>query len=339
MRRTFIFVSLACMILLSVQYFLVGDELHKKDGTIVYGLFSKESRGSIKFKEAGSKSTKSYKKENIQRIVFTFSLPEFVYTDPNWSKLMIESRKEQSFDPSWGKVEVLRSKHFIVFTNSDAGKRYLETMEDIYQNFKKTFPFEEPKKAALLPVFLFKTDDQYNRFYAKIANITIAEAGTSAGHACADYYATYYAAPRDSVHYHEGAHQLVENRLHVEGGGSWFQEGLAVYFEGVIFTAEDPAIGMKTLVRQNKHTPLQKMIELRTLSPSSDSLSLVSIRYRQAGAITKFLIEGPDREKFTSVIEAVKAGDAWTEIFQNVYGRTVEEMDQAFVDYYKEYKR
>lgn len=322
-----------------MQFFLLGDELHKKDGTIVHGLLVKDGRDGVKFKEAGSKSTKSYKKKDIQRLVLTFEQPDFVYSDPNWSKSMIEARITQTFDPSWGEVDVLRSKHYIVFTNSDAGKRYLETMEDIYQNFKKTFPFEEPKKAPLLPVFLFKTDDQYNRFYAKIANITIAEANTSAGHAWQDYYATYYAAPRDSVHYHEGAHQLVGIRLSVEGGGSWFQEGLAVYFEGVIFKAEDPAIGMKTLVRQNKHTPLRKMIELRTLSPSSDSLSLVNIRYRQAGAIIKFLMEGPDKDKFPSVIEAVKAGDQWEEIFKKVYGRTVEEMDKAFVDYFKEYKK
>ena len=191
-----------------------------------------------------------------------------------------------------------------------------------------------------MPVFLFKTNEQYYQFYANIANISLSKAMRSGGHSWKDYYATYYKAPKDPVHYHEGAHQLVKSRLNCRGGGSWFQEGLAVYFEGVVFTAEDPSIGMKSEVRQNRHTPLREMIALRSLLHASDSANQnAGSRYRQAGAIMKFLVEGPDKDRFPDMLEGVRTGDSWDTIFKNVYARTIDEMDQAFVDFYKDYKR
>jgi len=340
-RRSAIIVVVTCFFVLCCIGIgrLAADELHKKDGSIVYGLFKRDGKSSVKFLEVGNKRAKTYRKKDIQRIVLTWGLPDFVYSDPEWSREMVQARKEASFDPAWGEVEVMRSDHYIVFTNSSAGKRYLKTMEDIYDKFKKTYPFEDLEDASLMPVFLFKTNDQYYRFYAKIANNSISRAKMSGGHSWKDYYATYYQAPKDPVHYHEGAHQLVKQRLRTSGGGSWFQEGLAVYFEGVVFKSEDPSIGMKTEVRTGRYIRLREMVALRSLLHSRDTESTASHRYRQAGAIMKFLVEGPDKERFPQLVEAVRSGDSWEEIFRNVYGRSIDEMDLAFVDFYKDYKR
>src|SRR5438105_9240166 len=49
------------------------------------------------------------------------------------------------------------------------------------------------------------------------------------GHEWHDFYATYYDSPNDPVHIHEATHQIFMNRLHLTGGGSWFQEGVAEY--------------------------------------------------------------------------------------------------------------
>jgi len=329
----------ASMIFMEVSIQLLGDELHKKNGEILYGRLEKDTGSSLKFKEAGKNSAKSFRKKDIQRLVLTYSLPDFVINNPRWSKEMIEARQKKAFDPSWGDVEILKSDHYIVFTNSSAGKRYLATMEDIYTKFKKAFAFEEPPKAILMPVFLFKTNDHYYKYYANIANISIMAAKASGGHAWRDYYATYYQAPKDPVHYHEGAHQLVKLRLGVSGGGSWFQEGLAVYFEGLVFKAEDPSIGMKSEVRNNRHTHLSEMIRLRSLLHSSGSSQLAMRRYRQSGALIKFFLEGPDKELFPKMVDAVKAGESWDQIFKEVYGRTIDEMDEAFVEFYRNYRR
>ena len=51
-----------------------------------------------------------------------------------------------------------------------------------------------------MPVFLFKTPDDYYAFYVKKHGVTLEEAKRSAGHASADYYATWYESPTDPTH-------------------------------------------------------------------------------------------------------------------------------------------
>lgn len=325
--------ALPCLLCLCLPS-AAGDELHLKEGKVIYGRLESDAGRSYKFLEAGKKKAKTFTKAKVGRVVLTWSLPDFVYTDPKWSREMVDARQKQSFEPGWGEVEVFRSKHYIVFTNSSAGKRYLETMEDIYDRFKKTFPFDEPTGASLMPVFLFKTPDHYYRFYANIARVSIEAAKKSKGHAWRDYYATYYDSPKDPTHYHEGAHQLVANRLGIRGGGSWFQEGLAVYFEGSIFPGEDPSKGMKSEVRQRRHTTFPEMFSLRSLLHSSEGGSLARRRYQQAGAMMKFFAEGPYQDQFVGFLDAARNGEAWDAAFQRLYQASTSDVEDAFIKFY-----
>ncbi len=314
-----------------------ADELHLTNGKVVHGLLEKQTRTGYVFKEVDAKRPKTWRRKEVQTLVLTFDLPDFVYNDPRWSEHMVGQRVEATFREEWGEVEVLRSDHYIVFTNSSAGDRYSGTMEDIYDKFIKEFPFEAPEDAVLMPVFLFKTKDQYDQFYADIAGISVAEAARSGGHAWRDYYATYYQAPRDPVHYHEGAHQLVHNRLRIRGGGSWFQEGMAVYFEGTIFAGEDPAKGMKGMVRSERHLPLPEFFKLPSLLYSSGTdqeADLAHRRYQQAGAVIKFFREGQYAEHFDEMLAQVKAGRSWDSIFGQLFRTNADELEQQFVEYY-----
>ena len=314
-----------------------ADELHLKDGRVVVGLLEKQSRSGYSFVEAGKKRAATFKASDVRRVVLTYESPDVAFDDPQWSDEMVEARIAESFDPEWGEVEVLRSEHYIVFTNSSAGDRYLETMEDIYSRFQAVFPFEEPRAAPLMPVFLFKTNDHYYAFYSKIAGISLAEARKSAGHAWRDYYATYYQSPKDPVNYHEGAHQLVKERLRAGGGGSWFQEGMAVYFEGTVFPGEDPAKGMKGEVKSGRHTPFELFFTLRSLLYSSTNdadPSLGTRRYQQAGALIKFLKEGPQAELWPTLLDQLRDGEPWVDIFGQTYGLSIADLEAAFVEYY-----
>jgi hypothetical protein len=314
-----------------------ADELHLGDGRIVQGLLEAETRSGYSFVEAGKKRASTFRKADVRRVVLTYESPDVAFDDPQWSDEMVEARIAESFRPDWGEVEVLRSAHYIVFTNSSAGDRYSETMEDIYSRFLETFPFEEPKAAPLMPVFLFKTNDQYYQFYADIAGISLAEARKSAGHSWRDYYATYYDAPQDPVHYHEGAHQLVKLRLRAGGGGSWFQEGMAVYFEGTVFPGEDPAKGMKGQVKSGRHTPFEVFFKLSSLLYSSTNdtdPSLGSRRYQQAGALIKFLKEGPQAELWPTLLDQLRDGESWEDIFGQTYGLSIADLEAAFVEHY-----
>ena len=315
-----------------------ADELHLKNGDVLQGLLEEQTKAGYRFVEVGAKRARTVKAREVERLVLTYALPDAVFEDPEWSEQMIADRLEQDFLPEWGEMEFLRSEHYIVFTNSSAGKRYSKTMEDIYKRFQKVFPFEEPEGARLMPVFLFKTREQYIEFTAKITGWSKEQAANTGGHAWRDYYATYYGAPKDPIHYHEGAHQLVGNRLRINGGGSWFQEGMAVYFEGTVFKAEDPAKGIKSEIKSDRHTPLPQLVKLPSLLMSSTNDrdgSLGRRRYNQAGSIIKFLAEGKKVKKlFPQLLDGVKEGKSWEAIFRDTYEMTLEEVEEAWKDFY-----
>lgn len=314
-----------------------ADEIHLRNGKVLEGRLQEQTRSGYSFLEVDGRRPKTVKNKDVERVVLTYSLPEWVYTDPQWSGQMVADRLESDCDPEWGEMEVLRSDHYIVFTNSSAGKKYLKTMEDIYDRFIKLFPFEEPENARLMPVFLFKTPDQYWEFYVHIADATMEKARKSAGHAWRDYYATYYDAPAAPTHYHEGAHQLVKNRLLIGGGGSWFQEGMAVYFEGTVFPGEDPTMGMKSMVKSGQHTPLPELFELRSLLQSTDTTrdtGAASRNYQQAGAVLVFLKEGPYADRFDAFLDALREGASAKSAALAVFGATSEDLEEQFREFY-----
>src|SRR5262249_39045651 len=154
---------------------LRADELHLRDGTILQGRLESDAGSSVKFVEAGKKKSASFDKSKIARIVLTYALPDFVYSDPKWSPEMVDARTKQAFTDA-KEVKALRSAHYIVFTNASAGEKYLEAMEDVYTRFRKTFPFEEPKAAPLLPIFLFKTTEDYFEFCTRCSGMSLAAA-------------------------------------------------------------------------------------------------------------------------------------------------------------------
>lgn len=314
-----------------------ADEIHLTNGEVLYGLLQKEDKTSYAFLEVDGKRPKKVSKRTVERVVLTYSLPDFVFNDPRWSETMVEERLADDLDPGWGEFEALRSEHYIVFTNSDAGPRYLETMEDIYEKFRALFPFEELPGARLMPVFLFKTKEQYYEFLVRNIGMAMEAARRTAGVQYLDFYATYYAAPGAPIHYHEGAHQLVQHRLGLEGGGSWFQEGMAVYFEGTIFPGEDPEKGMKGVVKSGRHMPFREFFVVRSLLGSTDTgrdSTLAHQRYQQAGATIKFLAEGPYAARFPKMLEGVRKRHNWSRIVADVYDMEIDELEAAFVEHY-----
>ncbi len=314
-----------------------ADELHLSDGTVLQGRLQEETRRGFAFLSVDAKRPKTHARKDVERVVLTWSLPDFLFNDPQWSQQMVDARISSTFREEWGEVEVLRSEHFIVFTNSSAGKKYLVTMEDIYDRFIKLFPFEEQADATLMPVLLYKTNDHYFQFTSDNTSMDIEGARRTGGHATRDYYATYYQAPGDSVHYHEGAHQMVANRLRIRGGGSWFQEGMAVFFEGTLFPGEDPAKGMKAHIKSQRTTPLAELITVRSLLGSSKSESdpgLGRRRYQQAGAVIKFLFEGPHKDAFPEFLERIRKGQGLQQIAAELFETSLAGLDAQFAEFY-----
>ena len=235
----------------------------------------------------------------------------------------------------------LRTAHYIILTNSSSGKKFGEAMEKNYAAVQKTFAFEDVAGQRLMPVFLFRTPDEYYEYYAKIAHRPIEEAKRSKGHASRDYYATWYEAIGDSVHIHEGTHQIFSNRMHLYGGGSWYQEGVAEYMSTT--AAERNAIA--NLVKKKKHTPLAEFVKLESLLFSADANAAkgdaASENYHEAALLVEFLRESkwakPHFQEYLQTVGRLPRSDAEAidRAFQKIYGCGIAGVEDQWVEYCK----
>lgn len=274
--------------------------------------------------------------------------------DPEWTTDEIRERWERDAPedlhedfvkalkkPSTFKKFVVRTDHYLILTNSSSGKTFAKAMEENYDTIAEMFPFEEIEGRRLMPVFLFRTPDQYYDFYAKMTGASLAEAKKSKGHAWRDYYATWYEAPGDPVHIHECTHQIFRNRLYLGGAGSWYQEGVAEYVE-----TDDNERGMVAReVEKGRATSLRDLVKLRSLLYSSKQgvkgNSVAGDHYKQSALLIEFLREsrfGKDRfEEFLYAMGRVPRNDVEgiDAVFQEVYGKDLEGMDEEWQEYCK----
>ncbi len=276
--------------------------------------------------------------------------------DPGWSLEEIQERWRRDVPEelhadflkalekkSTLKDAVLRTDNYIILTSSSGGKSFAKQMEENHAEIAKLFPFADVDGQRLMPVFLFRTPDEYYAFYVKVAGVTLEAAKRSKGHAWKDYYATWYEAPGDPVHIHEATHQIFKNRLRLSGGGSWFQEGVAEYVE----SSKNERNEVANLVKRGRHTALREFFALKSLLYSSEEErktggSEAGDHYKQAALLIEFLREGPlGEELFTDFLLSVGKAPRndlpkIEELVRRVYGLSLEELDAQFQEYCKE---
>jgi hypothetical protein len=265
--------------------------------------------------------------------------------DPKWSKREVEERWKASAPEDLVDEldDVLRTPHYLILTNSSGGKTFAKKMEECYAAIKKVFPFEEVAGRRLMPVFLFRTNDQYYAFLGRNAGWDVESAKRTQGVAYMDFYTTWYEAPGDPVHIHEATHQIFANRLFLGGGGSWFQEGVAEFMS----STENERGEAAHAVKKGKHVPLAKFVTLQSLifsnpkdeKDSSDEAP--ANQYNQAALLVEFLSKSKfGKAKFLDYIHAVGAVPrndvgAIQSALKRVYGVDIEGLEKAFVDYCK----
>lgn len=235
----------------------------------------------------------------------------------------------------------LRTAHYLVLTNSSGGPGFGKKMEECFAAIRKVYPFDDVPGRRLLPVFLFRTADEYYQFYARIAGISMEAAERSKGHAWRDYYATWYDAPGDPVHIHEATHQIFANRLGLGGGGSWFQEGVAEYMS----SRPGDRSAVAGQVKKQKHVPLAEFVRIPSLLLSSDADApggnQAGASYQQAALLIEFLRESKwAKDKFPSFLQRVGRipGQNQGEIeaaFEDLYGVGLAGLEERWIEYCK----
>ncbi len=234
----------------------------------------------------------------------------------------------------------IRTRHYIILTNSSGGSSFAKKMEENYLKIQKMYPFEEVAGRKLMPVFLFRTNAEYYAFCIS-RGWTEAQAKASKGHASGDFYATWYESPNDPTHIHEATHQIFRNRLRLDGGGSWFQEGVAEY----ICTQQNERNAVAGLIAKGRHTPLRELLGLKSLLHSSGTDQRTGDKagthYFEAALLVEFLKESKwGKGKFEEFCHQVgKAPRQQIEVIERivrkVYDVSLEELDEKLSAYCK----
>jgi hypothetical protein len=252
-----------------------------------------------------------------------------------WTEEEVEQRwREYAPEDALDKLdEPIRTEHYVIIGNSSGSKAFARKMEECYDTIQEIFPFPEVPGRKLMPVFLFRTPEQYFAFFSKRASIPLEKARRSKGHAYLDYYATWYEAPNDPVHIHEATHQIFRNRLYLSGGGSWLQEGVAEYVE----TRPNERNGAERLVRKGRHTPLRQFVAIESLLMSAaedvKGGNEAGDHYKQAALLIEFLREsrfGKARfEEFLHAAGSVPRNDveAIEQVTRRVYAVDLDGLD------------
>lgn len=263
--------------------------------------------------------------------------------DPKWSDAEARARWEATAPSGLEKEmkKITRTAHYIVLSNASGGDSFAKEMEKAYATTKKLYPFDEIPGRLLMPVFLFRTSDQYYEFLVQRLGRDRKAAERSKGVSTADFYATWYEAPQDPVHLHEAVHQVFRNRLRLGGGGSWFQEGVAEYAS----TRDNERGNAARDVKRGQHMPLVKFVTVPSLLYSSKEDRKggdeAGDQYELAALLIEFLRESKwGKDKFQAFVHAVGSVPrghlpSIEKAVMEVYGVDLAGLEKQWIEYCK----
>lgn len=279
--------------------------------------------------------------------------------DPEWTEEEIEKRIQEDFPPSVreARQQVVRTKHYIVLGNSSGAKAFGREIEEHYERIQATFPFPEIEGRRLMPVYLFRNRADYIEFYVHITGGQVSReaAAQSGGHAWRDYYATHYESPKDPTHIHELTHQIFTNRLLLPGGGSWFQEGAAVFMETGYAPEEEQGVMNfgRAAAKKGEYQPFKQFMATESLLYSNQGGEdgkpgagpSAGQAYTQAGTIYWFVMKDPrtkaKAQEWVHALGVLPRGDlaAIEGALQRVFGVDIAGFEAMYLEFWKKPKK
>jgi hypothetical protein len=233
------------------------------------------------------------------------------------------------------KVVKIPTKHFEVFTDSAAAQgKFPKALEAIYDFAKDKLGMPEMEES--LPIYIFQNSTLYYEFCVRYAKWPKERAEASAGHGSGRYFTTYYQSPDAAVVAHELTHSLF-HRTRGAMGGSWLQEGVAVYLEN-LWLKQSAAEIFSANLRSGQFVHLDEFMKIPSLLDSHDPKGgpLTADRlYAQSGAFYEFLVRGPLAEQSKKAIPILakvpKRDEEQGAFVAGVYGRSLEEIEKEWI--------
>lgn len=261
-----------------------------------------------------------------------------------WSERSIQARIQSVFvKEAWKKVNVVKSRRYLVLTDSGAGKKFGKILDnDIYKGFFRFYDLDTPKEHRPLFVYLFNTREAYIEFLMRNLGMTKDAASSTGGIAHRDYYVTSYTSPRDPTHFHECAHQIMSNLLHLGGGGSWYQEGVATYYEDEVkhFNREAET---RMLITTKQSVPLRDLFAAQSmLFSAAENIKGgggAGGMYGEAASVILLMREGPHKKRFHEFLfemGKIPRSDLKEieRVLQEVCGISIDELDAEWHEYF-----
>ena len=232
------------------------------------------------------------------------------------------------------KVKTRKTSYFVLQTDSRAALgRFVKTLDDHVEFVRQKLNLSKPREP--LPIYVFSNPEGYYDFLERNLGYTADEARATAGVGCGRFFALYYTRPDAPVVVHELTHALVD-RLLGPHGGSWLQEGFAVYVE-TAFERKDPVAEFAVDLRNNRFTPLEEFIATDTLAFTSTTKESgkPARLYRQAGAFFAFLKDGPVKARYPELLELfVKVNTdkrSRVKMMEKLYEKPIAELQKQWV--------
>jgi len=235
----------------------------------------------------------------------------------------------------------VRTDHYIVLTNSTSPGVFVKKLEARYASIRKILPFEDLKGRRLLPVLLFRTEDDFHEYYRGVYKMEESEAVDETGIVLGAYYATSCDDDYDYDHMVELTKQLLITRQRAWGGCLWFRSGLREYAATKSSERKD---GLRA-VKKGKFTPLAKLLDdmawgnerrKRDKTGTSEEADY----WEQSAMWTEFLREGPwPKDKFPSFVRTVGSlrdgdHDGVVSAVESIYGADLLSLEKQWVAFF-----
>ena len=235
----------------------------------------------------------------------------------------------------------LRSEHFIVITNSTSPGPYAKKLETKYAAIKKILPFEEAKGRRLLPILLFRTDDDFQTFYRHVYKMEPKDDVGEGSLVLDRYLATSLDNDDDQEDMLDLMRLCLWNRQHAPAGGKWFQNGLRTY------AATKPKERFESLhaVKSGKFTPLETLLDESAWHEQDKrwqkrGATKEADFWEQSALWMEFFHDGPFPKdafpRFVETVGAIPDGEKARvkDAVESIYGADAATLQKKWVEYF-----
>lgn len=252
-----------------------------------------------------------------------------------WQKMAPESTQKKAEKP-------VRTEHFIVLNDIPSANQFAKKLEAHYAAVKKVLPFEDLKGRRLLPVLLFRTEDEFHLFYTNREKLDPTAEVDESGEAAGTWYATSFDNDDEQEQLLDVAKQIIVNRVRCWSACMWFRSGLRWY---IASKPVDRVEGMR-FVKKGKHTPLEKLLQngawgAQDRKRAKKGVSDEGDYWDQSAMWMEFLHEAPGVKdhfaQFVATLAPIRDGEMArvAAALQSVYGMSTAALEAKFAEYFQ----